>query len=166
MVGSARRSGPKPQSRLRLVDLLVGEKRRLPHGRQSFRVRCVVSQKRHKGGQAAKVGRLGDPSLPSLFDRRCRASREKGEWPSLACGMQSLFHQARPFMTVVSKPHRRGTPSSLVGHASFARGVLSVTPLGSLAIENPPALGRIHPPRQGKSPPKPFPIRQNSFFSF
>ena len=46
MVGSARRSGPKPQARLRLVDLLVGEKRRLPHGRRSFQVRCVVSQRR------------------------------------------------------------------------------------------------------------------------
>jgi len=42
-------------------------------------------------------------------------------------------------MTVAWKPPRCETPKSHVGHASFAHGVLSVTPLGSLAIEKPTA---------------------------
>jgi len=67
---------------------------------------------------ATKVGRLGDPSLPILIDRRCRASRKKGERPS------------RPFVTVAWKPHHYGTPKSHVGHAS------------RLPSKNPPALGR------------------------
>jgi hypothetical protein len=52
----------------------------------------------------------------------CRASREKGARAS------------RPCMALASKPHRCETPRSHVGHASFARGVLSVTPPGPLAI--------------------------------
>ena len=80
MVGSARRSGPKLQARLRLVDLLVGEKRRLPGRRRSFRARRVVLQRRVRRksrtptarhpyhlssmGAAAPSARWASPSFP------------------------------------------------------------------------------------------------------
>jgi hypothetical protein len=59
MVGLARRRRPKPQAHSavsRADDDL-------------FELDVLF----HKGVFAAKVGRLGDPSLPSLFERRCRA---------------------------------------------------------------------------------------------
>ena len=73
---------------------------------------CLARSPRPKQKAAApqKSDADGAASLPMIFERRCRPSREKGERPSLACGMQSLFHQARPFMTVAWKPHRCGTP--------------------------------------------------------
>ena len=59
MVGSARRSGPKPQARSAVSRTAT----------DLFEFDILF----HRRGQAAKVGRLGDPSLPSLFDRRFRA---------------------------------------------------------------------------------------------
>ncbi len=51
------------------------------------------------GGTLTKF-RLDEDKKP-----RCRAGREKGERPSLACGMRSLFQQARPFVAMAWKPH-------------------------------------------------------------
>ncbi len=82
LVGSARRSGPKLQAR----SAVCGE----------------------WGGFAARMGRLGEPSQ-FFFEWRCRANCVKGERPSLACGMRSLFHQARSFGAMAWKPHRRET---------------------------------------------------------
>jgi hypothetical protein len=117
MVGSARRSGPKLQAR----SAVSGADANL------FEFDVLFD----KGGSAAKVGRLGDPSLPLIFERRCRASREKGEWPS------------RPFMTVASKPHRFGTPKSHVGHASR---LPSKKPTGLRPQIRPPPRGRARSP--------------------
>jgi len=90
MVGLARRRRPKPQARSavsRADDDL-------------FKFDVLF----HRRGQAAKVGRLGDPSLPMIFDRRPRASREKGERLSLASRMRGLFYWARPCMALACTP--------------------------------------------------------------
>jgi hypothetical protein len=37
-------------------------------------LRSCLKGREDRGGSAAKMGRLGDPSLPSIFDGRCRAA--------------------------------------------------------------------------------------------
>jgi len=73
MVGSARRSGPKLQARSavsRADDDL-------------FELDVMFD----RGGQAAKVGRLGDPSLPLIFGKALpRWAREGGTAVSAVCG--------------------------------------------------------------------------------
>ena len=106
----------------------------VPNGRVGSPQRTQTSgAKRRFWGMGAASPQEWDPcgeaSLPSFFDGRCRAMREKrGERPSLACEMQSLFHQARPFMAMAWKPHRcrstrsRGAPRvRLVGKSTGLR---------------------------------------------
>ena len=116
-----------------------GAQRRLRGGRQFFRVRCVVLQKRHKGGSAAKVGRLGDPSLPLIFERHPRATRALGV-PIVPIGRvgspqrtqtsgakRRLPHECRSFQVryVVSqaRPSRKSrTPTARHPYPLFSMG--------------------------------------------
>ena len=71
----------------------------------------------------ARAGAPGAGAVPG--PRRCRAARVKGQRPSFACGMRSLFQQGGSFVAVAWKPHRLETtrsrgarsPSAAVGCA-------------------------------------------------